>query len=233
MHTQRESTLLFQSVATGLVPLNVSYVGTVDDLAVGKGVSVYDAATKKPCALVGEAVDVVFHVGWFMEFAKTRLGLRPVRHVSVVLNAPDADGDLSVSKGVLRIGKPKQGHRTNCTADLMAHELTHLLARNWTTSLARPEEEALCDVLACAYEEYLYETRLVSLSPDLLIGEDRSPTSVVLRNLNRHRVGHGEAKHGDHHKSLRISAAFAEKVKRGESMIVAAQQFLYSLVHQF
>lgn len=227
---QRESTL-YQSVATGLVALNVDYVGQLGkQLAVGKGVSVYDEATGRPCALVGEAVDVVFHVGWFMEFAKTQLGLQTLRHVKVVLNAPEMYGNLGVSRGVLRVGKPRHGHKTNCTADLIAHELTHLLARGWGTRLTRAEEEAVCDVLACAYEEFLYETHKVRLLPDLLIGEDRSVTNVVLRNLSKKRMGHGETVHGSHYESLAISAAFADKVKRGETMVEAAKQFLYAFI---
>ena len=54
-------------------------------MAIRKGFTVYDETTKTLSPLRGEAVDVAFHVGWFMHFAEKELSLRPIRHVTVFL----------------------------------------------------------------------------------------------------------------------------------------------------
>lgn len=62
-----------------------------------------------------------------------------------VFNAPGLRGNLSVRKGAIWIGNPDPGCLTNCTADLLAHELAHLLLQG--RGMARPVEKAVCDVL--------------------------------------------------------------------------------------
>lgn len=214
----------FESVLLGQVELEHIGNARPGGLCHGKRLSVFRGSLHGEVARwEGEAVDLGFYVGWFLVFAKEELLLKVPKHVTAVLEAKGLTGNLCVRSGVLYVGRTSKGHQTNCTADLVGHEMGHLLD---SCPADEAEAEAFCDVLACAFEEYLSDKKLIPTEADYLIGEDRGQHSHI-RDIGRSRVAQGQVPYGPHFDSLRISKRFASIAQRGGlSMVEAARRYV-------
>lgn len=141
-----------------------------------------------------QCVDIQFAAAEFVRFLHERVNIPNIvdrNHLLLLHNVPGYDNAFFSGKYMV-FGNGKTQFYAMGTADICGHELGHGVVQRQVGNgvglvyVAHPGalNESFADVLACAFEFYLYEKNVGLVGqPDFLMGEDNGRRVAFLRNL--------------------------------------------------